>query len=153
MGRPARPAIDRFTEKYVVNEETGCWEWTAYLDKDGYGYFKADGENRAHRWAYINWKGPMSSYLVTDHLCRNRRCVNPEHLEEVSTQENTRRGINDPNRLGQMHAAKTHCPVGHPYDEINTRLYDGRRYCIACTNRRAKEQRLRNKSNNTLIDN
>lgn len=83
---------------YEIHPETGCWEWTGRVDR--YGYGKVDvslgGRNRqtgAHRAAWIVHHGPILGALQLDHLCRNRRCINPLHLEPVTSAENTRRGV------------------------------------------------------------
>lgn len=78
---------------YQVDASTGCWNWLHPLDNHGYGHVYKDGRRRkAHRWYYELCHGPVSPELDIDHLCRNRRCVNPEHLEAVSHAENIRRG-------------------------------------------------------------
>jgi hypothetical protein len=130
--RPRRPAIERFDEKRAI-QPSGCWEWTAARLADGYGTF-FDGEKvvLAHRWAYEHFVGPIPEGLALDHLCRNHGCVNPEHLEPVTWRTNTMRGETIP----AAHAAKTHCPSGHAYDEDNTLRYGGRRYCRACRSER-----------------
>lgn len=84
--------VERFHAK-VRHAGNGCWLWTAYLDKDGYGTFLVDGKKlRAHRWAYDFYLGPVPSELVIDHLCRVPNCVNPLHLELVTRRENILRG-------------------------------------------------------------
>lgn len=84
---------ERFWAKIEKDHSTGCWEWTAYISELGYGQFKAFGAMvRAHRFAYELLIGPIPEGLEIDHLCQNRGCVNPDHLEPVSHIENVRRG-------------------------------------------------------------
>ena len=112
---------------------TPCWEWQLALDKDGYGRFKIHKKgHRAHRVAYEIYVGPIPETMVIDHLCRNKKCCNPLHLETVTTQENIQRG-----ELTIREKSKTHCPQGHPYDEENTHFHLSKkgtiwRTCRAC---------------------
>lgn len=115
-----------------------CWLWRGTLNNKGYGAFGFKRKTmRAHRFAYEEEHGSGSAGPELDHLCRTRPCIRPSHLEPVTHAENTRR-IPSPlfgaGNTGNHHRAKTHCPKGHPYDETNTRLYKGRRYCRACLN-------------------
>lgn len=74
-----------------IEKTATCWNWTGSTEK-GYGRLSWDGKNyRAHRLVYELLVGEISTGLVLDHLCRNTRCVNPEHLEPVTNSENIRR--------------------------------------------------------------
>lgn len=117
-------------------EDTGtCWLWQGSRLK-GYGRAKVAGVpgRYAHRMAYVSLVGPVPEGLELDHLCRQRCCVNPAHLEPVTHHENVLRG-----NAGKHLGVKTHCPRGHAYDEVNT-LVDrrGSRGCRECRNADAR---------------
>lgn len=119
-------------EEYVLArvDRTGdCWDWTGSMYSNGYGRVRCAPNSGAlvHRVAYTLWVGPIPEGLTIDHLCRNRRCINPVHLEAVTLTENVRR---TPKVQRQIKA--THCPQGHPYDEANTYRYRNVRMCCAC---------------------
>lgn len=128
--RRRRPLLERLQEQYEVNAETGCWEWTGSLNHGGYGQFTIDGvRHPAHRAAWMILVGPDGiDGLDIDHLCRNRKCVNPEHLEPTTRSVNLSRGIGGRWRTERI----THCPQGHPYDEENTYRDRKGRQCRAC---------------------
>lgn len=112
-------------EKRVAGHTSPCWLWQGRLTESGYARFSLkDRETRVHRASYEAFVGPIPPELVIDHLCRNRSCVNPTHLEPVSTRENVRRG---------ERACVTHCPRGHEYTPENTYICArGTRSCREC---------------------
>lgn len=91
-GSTADPKVDNFA-RYEVDPETKCWTWVGPTDGKGYGFFsrKYRGEKRAHRAFWVRHNGPIDSDLEIDHLCRNRGCVNPDHMEQVTHWENMQR--------------------------------------------------------------
>lgn len=124
--------LRRLLSKFTVGED--CWEWQAPLGSGGYGQFW-NGQRRpmAHRVVYELLVGPIPPGLDLDHLCRNRRCVRPDHLEPVTRRENLIRGEGF---IG-INARKTHCIHGHEFTPSNTRIVTstGERQCITCKRR------------------
>jgi len=112
-----------------VEKTKSCWNWKAGLDSHGYGFIKLNKVNaKAYRVAYELVKGPIPEGKQIDHLCRNRKCVNPDHLEPVTRRENILRGEG----VSAINARKTHCSRGHEYTEENTYLYKGQRRFRVC---------------------
>jgi hypothetical protein len=129
---------ERFWSKVGQPDANGCWPWLAASDKDGYGFMWGDERHRkvrAHRVVYELLVGPLTVGLQIDHLCRNRRCVNPAHLELVTARENTLRGDGPTARLAKRLVCSG---CGRPYDEMRT---DGSRRCSACNRRYQREWR------------
>jgi hypothetical protein len=127
-----------FWSHVVRDPETDCWEWTAGHAGNGYGMFRIWGRNiGAHRVAYILVTGPVPDGLELDHLCRNRGCVNPAHLEAVTHAENSARS---PVTAQAVNRRKTHCKRGHEFTPENTLILSGKyRSCRACAKRRSEE--------------
>lgn len=134
---------ERFWSK-VLRLPDGCWLWTAAVLRQ-YGRFRfgPDGTSTklAHRGAYLALAGDVPVGLELDHVCLNKQCVNPAHLALVTHKENVYRG-SLPAVSFLLHAAKTHCPQGHPYDEENTYRPPNKngRYCRACQRIRHREK-------------
>ncbi len=140
--RHGRTLEERFFA--FVDTSGVCWEWTGGPDHSGYGVFddSMGGRYRAHRWSWNHLVGQVPDGLVLDHLCRNKVCVNPDHLEPVTPAENTRRGYSP----AAMNARKTACPQGHPYDAVV--MVDGRerRKCSICNREAGRRFRARRKN-------
>ena len=123
---------ERFWAKVDRRGDDECWPWTASRTYQGYGQFFPAKRTfvRAHRFAYEAAIGPIPAGLTIDHLCRNKACVNPAHMEPVTAIENGLRG-----NLGLVHAV---CRNGlHEMSGANVALWGGRRYCVSCS--RAKD--------------
>lgn len=146
------PLIERFWLKMTLGPVSvycpdlgPCWIWLAFRDRDGFGFISVSRSKmrRAHHVAYENFIGPIPDGLQLDHLCRVRYCVNPYHLDAVTTQENTRRGAR---------SMRTHCPSGHPFDDINTYWYRGYRLCIRCRLEQARQYQVRKRTASGTAD-
>lgn len=114
-----------------------CWEWTAKARRGGYGCFYVDGfMYPVHRLAYALFVSAPSRENVVDHLCRVTHCVNPVHLEEVTSQVNILRGTSP----SAVNAQKTHCKHGHALsgDNLIVHSQKGSRECRECRKRLTK---------------
>jgi len=124
--------------KITVDPLWGCWTFTGSLNSDGYGQ-AWDGKRLClvHREAYLQRHGIIPFGLQIDHLCRNRACCNPSHLEAVTQAVNIARGEG----LAAINMRKTHCKRGHPLSGQNLYQYpDGRRSCRTCHTQKRNER-------------
>jgi nitrate/TMAO reductase-like tetraheme cytochrome c subunit len=118
--------MDNFYDK--VDKTDTCWNWFGSTNEKGYGLFRFNGKtSKAHRVSYILANGSIDPHLVIDHLCKNKKCVNPDHLDLVTQKENVIRGL--AGKVNNPQSIKTHCPNGHEYSRIDK---NGYRLCGKC---------------------
>ncbi len=132
---------ERFWAKVDKTAKAPCWIWTGWMNSEGYGrmWLNRHHNRRAHKIAYEQEHGAVPEGLVLDHLCRNRRCVNPNHLEPVSPYENV-------SRSPLYNGNKTHCTNGHLFTEASTYWYPRKygaksRVCRTCRRERLQKYR------------
>lgn len=135
--------IVEIIDKYVEKTDS-CWIWRGSVNKNGYGQHgstkRAGSIKQAHRKVYTLLVGTIPDGMQLDHLCRNRICVNPNHLEPVSPRENL---LRSPFTTASINSQKTRCKWGHPFDLQNTRTHkSGKRECIKCKSIRSKSWAL-----------
>lgn len=146
LGSGRKTTRERFESKIIRTAE-GCWEWTgAHFQTTGYAIFNVlserDGRWRptvAHRVAYELFVGPIPDGRVIDHLCRNRGCVNPDHLEPVTVQENVLRG----EAWSAIAVRDNQCKRGHEFTLENTITRPnrpGKRECRECVRARDRDR-------------
>ena len=130
--RYAEPPLERYTKL-----DNGCWQWQGHIDRNGYGTAWVDKKNRlAHRLFYKHYRGTLDDSLTIDHLCSNRSCVNPDHLEEVPLSVNAKRA--------RERNAQNTCEKGHLKDKM--RADRGYEYmvCSVCQRDYNREYRKNN---------
>jgi hypothetical protein len=111
-----------------VDKTDTCWNWSGSINENGYGLFRFNGKtSKAHRVSYILKNGSIDANLVIDHLCKNKKCVNPDHLDLVTQKENVIRGL--AGKANNAQSTKTHCPIGHEYSRIDK---NGYKLCGKC---------------------
>jgi hypothetical protein len=141
--------VDEFHRSYVRNKKTGCWVWIRAVQKQGYGTLKWKGsQHQAHRVMWDLCYGLTEGYVL-DHICRNRACVNPDHLREVSVRENS---LENSESISALNALKERCPkCGNHYSyrkrgkaqKEGTRAGTLKRYCAHCTAEQRRQRRER----------
>ena len=129
--RTEKQVLERFISMINSDKETGCWNWLG-VTSDGYGDFGFNNNyQKAHRFSYAYFRGEFPKDLSIDHKCRNRKCVNPDHLTPMPIRENVLLGFG----LPAINARKTHCLRGHEFSKENTRITkEGGRVCKKCKN-------------------
>ena len=134
---------DRIFDKTDIDLITQCWNFNGTPDKDGYGFTTFEYKTyKLHRFSHLLFKGEIPDGFVVDHLCKNRLCCNPEHLEAVSHSENMNRGNTGKNNHQSL---KEYCPKGHKYTPENT--YNnpkGSRECRICKTNNRQADRAKN---------
>jgi len=131
-----KPAIERFLNNIAI-DDNGCWFWIAGKTLEGYSTFQVNLKKiRAHRFIYKYYYGNIPKNLILDHLCRNRACVNPAHLEPVTHKENILRGKG----VTAINAKRTSCIYGHPLSGNNLYIQpNGQRCCRECGRNRDRK--------------
>ena len=141
--------IQAIKERYIPEPISGCWIWLGIPDKDGYGRFRIrKSQMPAHRVVYEFMKSPIPVGLTLDHKCRNKICVNPNHLEPVTNKINILRGVG----AAAINSRKTQCLNKHRLSSDNlvkSYLNKGQRVCAICFKEycRIWKERNREKSN------
>lgn len=127
---PSKRNLAEFIPQNVKRNKRGCWVWQGKQNGQGYGRIGINYRvYMAHRVVYELYVGPIPKGKELDHLCRNRICVNPSHLEPVTRSVNLLRGVN----VGAYHRNKKFCRHGHPFNKKNTYVYpNGWRDCKTC---------------------
>jgi hypothetical protein len=136
-------------ERFCEDHETGCWVWSGTKIPSGYGRVKRSHIISAHRLFYSWAYGPIPDGLVIDHMCKNRLCVNPDHLRAVDCRTNV---IDNSASIQAENSRKTHCLRGHEFSGDNLRVYTlksghKQRFCVACSKIISRRTYLRKTEN------
>jgi hypothetical protein len=143
--------FERFMARVRVDYDSGCWLWTASLSA-GYAQFHTGDRfspagnrvaSKGHRLMYEHFIGPIPPELEMDHLCENKPCVNPLHVEPVTSRENNLR----------IHNRRGTCPKGHPYNKVNTAITPGgSKRCRVCHRDWEREYKRRKAAQRRGVD-
>lgn len=140
---------EKMLKGFEIDEESGCWNWVRTLNR-GRGQIKHLGKNLvAYRVSYEHFIGDIPSGLALDHLCENIRCINPFHLEPVTTSENTKRY--HANRrfdpyYQKIRQTRKYCKNGHSWAGENLVVHSGRIVCRLCNNKSSRINYSKNKA-------
>lgn len=122
---------ERLVSKIDPQSTDECWEWKGGKTGGGYGSMKVEGVMiLVHQIAYTLWVGPLTVDMIVHHKCENRACINPHHLELLTSSQH--KLLHPSSNPHDCKKNITHCPKGHIYDESNTYLHKGARYCREC---------------------
>lgn len=133
---------DRLRRKVSENPSTGCWEWTGYTPPSGYASSSFNYKKMYIHRVVLELSGvEIPDGMQVDHVCRNRKCCRPNHLDVVTGAENLRRG----NGASAVNFRKTTCKHGHPLFGDNVRIRkSGKRQCMECQRQHDSVERARN---------
>lgn len=141
--RSQLPNLRVYFLSHLASGNNGCIEWTGHIKPEGYGQVSVKIRQRsycfgAHRVSWELHRGHIPEGMTINHRCRNRRCVNPDHLEVMSMRQNT---LDSPNTLPAKNAAKTHCKHGHSFSGYNLAFTSKGRRCRTCARLLGQKQR------------
>lgn len=136
---------EKFLSKIEINKHNNCWIWRGSVKSNGYGRFMINGKyQNAHKVSYIIFNGKIINGLIIDHKCRNRLCVNPDHLRQVTYKINA---IENNSSKAAINSKKEKCNRGHLLIGTNLRIRkNGGRICILCVEIRNKQRNRRFKN-------
>ena len=142
---PEIKKVEKFLCK--INAVDGnCWNWSGEISKEGYGLFSISSKRFfAHRISFEMFKEKLNTSLVIDHVCRNRKCVNPDHLRQVTTRINN---IENSISLFAKKSSQSHCVNGHEFSEDSIYWEKGRRKCVKCRRKNALDRYYKLKGDN-----
>jgi hypothetical protein len=116
----------RLAARTIRDDQSGCWEWQGATKRGGYGHMSVDGRMQlVHRLAWEVVAGPIEPGLEIDHLCRNRQCLNPAHLEPVTKEENVRRGSTKYEPDNKVNREAVNVQYLQFYEKVRTYVHDG----------------------------